>query len=186
MSGGGQEQHPLWRRRRHVACSTIRISPSRILLSRTTIRTPGRGGCKRRNAQTPTPFRRRGKGHVRKERVRCFQQSADFVGVLCVMFSRRFFVWKSCCLRGRGKKLLSKRSKELRTYKVCMSYSDTSVVHVCISNQLFQKRSERYDDIRESWMKLFHCCIHINKRERERGTHASHEHAHRRATRAAA
>ena len=35
-------------------------------------------------------------------------------------------------------------------------------------------------------MKLFHHCIHVTKRERERGTHASHEDAHQRATRAAA
>ena len=54
-----------------------------------------------------------------------------------------------------------------------------------MSNQLFQKRSERYD-IWERWMKLFHCCIHITKRERERGTHTSYEYAHQRATRAAA
>lgn len=54
-----------------------------------------------------------------------------------------------------------------------LSYSDASV---------FVWIYARYD----IWEKLFHCCIHVTKRERERGTHASHEYAHQRATRAAA
>ena len=118
---GGQEQQPLWRRRHLVAWSTIRI------LSRTTIRTPG---CKR-NAQTPAPFRRRGKGHVRKERVRWYQQSADFVGVLRVLFSRRFFVWRRLVF-ARGEKLFRKRLLLKTAFqeeygvthlRVCITYS---------------------------------------------------------------
>jgi hypothetical protein len=54
-----------------------------------------------------------------------------------------------------------------------LSYSDASV---------FVWIYARYD----IWEKLFHRCIHVTKRERERGTHASHEYAHQRATRAAA
>ena len=137
---------------------------------------------------------------MRKERVRWYQQSADFVGVLRVMFSR---------LCGRVGVCAGKNSFE-RDYLNCLprgvwSYALMSLyvllkIWLCkclfltlmrlycmsrMSNQLFQKRSERYD-IWERWMKLFHCCIHITKRERERGTHASCEYAHQRATRAAA
>ena len=161
---GGQEQQPLWRRRHLVVRSTIRI------LSRTTIRTPG---CKRRNTQTPAPFRRRGKGHI------C--EKSAFVGI-----SRARILWVCCVLcslvcveelvfaRGKTlskettfKKLLSRRSMELRTYesvsltqnlalRVLLSNSDASVSCTSrVSNQLFQKRRERYD-IWERLMKLFH------------------------------
>lgn len=75
---GGQEQQPLWRRRHLVVRSTIRI------LSRTTIRTPG---CKRRNAQTPAPFRRRGKGHICEKSAFVGISRARILLVCCVLCS---------------------------------------------------------------------------------------------------
>ena len=58
---------------------------------------------------------------MRKERVRWYQQSADFVGVLRVMFSRlcgRVGVCAGKLFRKRLLfKLLAKRSTELRTYE---------------------------------------------------------------------
>ena len=74
---GGQEQQPLWRRRHLVVRSTIRI------LSRTTIRTPG---CKR-NAQTPAPFRRRGKGHICEKSAFVGISRARILLVCCVLCS---------------------------------------------------------------------------------------------------
>ena len=78
---------------------------------------------------------------------------------------------------------LPKRStKDLRAYaSVCftqnlalyvlISYSETSALHVCVSNQLFQTTSERYDDIRERLMKLFHHCISTLRKESESVAH---------------
>jgi len=77
---------------------------------------------------------------------------------------------------------LPKRStKDLRAYaSVCftqnlalyvlISYSETSALHVCVSNQLFQTTSERYD-IWERLMKLFHHCISTLRKESESVAH---------------
>ena len=95
--------------------------------------------------------------------------------VACSVLSSVFCVEEvGVCARGKTlskettfKKLLSRRSMELRTYesvsltqnlalRVLLSNSDASVSCTSrVSNQLFQKRRERYD-IWERLMKLFH------------------------------